>query len=86
MPLGAMSCVVGPAIRPVAGRDRGDRDLEFAEHLERLGGEPSAVPFSSPLAPVPGGSDPLPGRAVSTRATPGRRLSRYFVTKASQEM
>ena len=41
------------------------------------------------LAPpplVPGGSAPLPGMAVSTRATPGAASSRYFVTNCAQEM
>ena len=46
--------------------------------------EPSAVPVSvAPPGPVPGGSDPLPGIAVSTRATPGAASSRYLRTKSA---
>ena len=49
-------------------------------------GVPSAVPFSVPFDPTPGGIEPFPVDEVSTRATPGLAASRYFVTNASHEI
>ena len=84
--LAGRSCRGPPAVRLVAGVVVLRVSSNSLNTSSGFSGEPSATPFSTPLAPVPGGSDPLPVTAVSTRATPGLSASRYFVTNASHEM